>query len=73
MLSFLLILVLVASIIMLIFAVCNYRRDKEEQQKFMNTWFEQYQRQQEYTEMYNECKKMQEKLKVQQYKEERED
>lgn len=63
MLSLLLIIVLVASIIMLIFAICNYRRDKEEQQKFMNTWFEQYKRQQEYSEMYNECKKMQEKLK----------
>lgn len=63
MLSLLLIIVLVASIIMLIFAVCNYIKDKKERQDFMNTLIEQEKRKQEYYKMYNECKKMQEKLK----------
>lgn len=63
MLSLLLVLVLIASIIMLIFAVSNYIKDKKEQQKFMNMLIEQEKRNQEYYKMYNECKKKQQELK----------
>lgn len=63
MLSLLLIIVLVASIIMLIFAVSNYIKDKKERQKSINMLVEQHLRRQEYYKMYNECKKKQQELK----------